>query len=348
MRLLLRLLGLLLVLIVLLVGLAFVLPDRAHVERSVTILRPPSQIYLLLTNLRRFNDWSPWYRRDPAATYVYSGPDSGVGAKVAWKSERSDVGEGSQTLVAAVPEQVVSFELDFGPRGTSTARFDIAAQNGETRVVWSLDSKLPLNLDDRFGWGVVGRYLGLFMDRMVGPDFDSGLANLKQLAEQFPNIDITGISPQLVDLPARRLIYVVIDAGVDDAATLRRWNVAVAQLTRFASQNGLAIVGAPLSLATSQDASAGRFALALAAPYDVMPEDTAVRGRQLAATRAAQVLHRGDAAARRKLVEKLRAWMMVKGLRGEDLLIEEYVEGDLLQGAARISIPLQATAVPAP
>ncbi len=95
MRLLLRLLGLLLVVTVLLIGLAFALPDRAHVERSITIARPQSQIYLLLTSLRRFNDWSPWFRRDPAATYVFSGPDSGVGAKLAWKSARSDVGEGS-------------------------------------------------------------------------------------------------------------------------------------------------------------------------------------------------------------------------------------------------------------
>lgn len=342
MRLLLRLLGLLFVLLVLLVGLAFVLPDRAHVERAVTIRRPPSQIYLLLTDLRRFNDWSPWYRRDPAARYVYSGPDSGVGAKVAWKSERHDVGEGTQTLIAAVPGQVVSFELDFGANGTSTARFDIAAQNGETRVTWSLDANLPLTLDERFGRGVMGRYLGLFMDRFVGADFESGLANLKQLTEQFPDVDIAGIAPQVVDGPARRLIYVVIDADADDAVTLRRWHAAVAQLTRFAAQNGLAIGGAPLSLVTSQDVSTGRFALALTAHYDVMPEDTAVRGRVLAAARAAQLLHRGDAAARRKAVEKLRAWMEVKGLRGDDLLIEEHVEGDLSEGATRISIPVQS------
>lgn len=347
MRLLLRLLGLLVVLLVLLIGLAFVLPDRAHVERTITIQRPPSQIYLLLTNLRRFNDWSPWYRRDPAARYVYSGPDSGVGAKVAWKSERRDVGEGTQTLVAAVPEQVVSFELDFGINGTSTARFDMAAQNGETRVTWSLDTKLPLTVDERFGRGVMGRYLGLFMDRFVGTDFENGLANLKQLAEQFPNVDIAGISPQVVDAPARRLIYVVIDADADDAVTLRRWNAAVAQLTRFAAQNGLAIGGAPLSLATSQDASTGRFALALTAHYDVMPEDTAVRGQELAAGRTVQLLHRGDMAARRKAVEKLRAWMLVKGLRGEDLLVEEHVEGDLLQGTTRISVPIKGVS-PAP
>jgi effector-binding domain-containing protein len=344
MRLLLRLLGLVLVLIVLLVGLAFALPDRVRVERTVTILRPPSQIYLVLTNMRRFNDWSPWYPRDREATYVYSGPDSGVGAKIVWKSERRDVGAGSQTLITAVPGQIASFELDFGMGSTSTSRFDLTPQNGETRVNWSLDMQLPLRLDESFGWGVAGRYFGVFMDRMVGPDLEAGLANLKLLTEQFPDVDIADVSPQLVDMPARRVVYVVVEAGADDAATLRRWNAAVAQLTRFAAQNGLAITGAPLGLTAAQDAAAGRFALALAAHYDVMPEDTAVRGRELPAARAAQLLVRGDIAERRRLGEKLHAWMIAKGLRGEDLVIEEYVEGDLLQGAARISIPLQATA----
>ncbi len=229
-------------------------------------------------------------------------------------------------------------------RGTSTARFDLSTQNDETRVTWRLDSSLPLHLDETFGWGVVGRYLGLFMDRMVGPDFEQGLSNMKQLAETFPNVDVGGIAPQVVDTPARRLIYVVLDAGADDAETLRRWNGAVAQLTRFAAQNGLAIAGPPLSLASAQDASAGRFQLALPAPYDVMPEDTIVRGRELAAGPAAQLLHRGNVSERRKLVEKLRAWLMVKGLRAQDLLIEEYAEGDLLQGTTRIVFPLPPAA----
>lgn len=341
MRLFLRLLILIVVLIALLVGLAFVLPDRAYVERSVTILRPPSQIYLLLTNLRRFNDWSPWFQRDPGASHVFSGPASGVGATLSWRSERHDVGVGRQTLVAAVPDESVTFELDFGVRGRSTARFDLAGQNGETRVTWRLDSELPLHLDERFGWNVVGRYMGLFMDRLVGADFEQGLANLKQLVERFPNVDIAGVVPQLVDLPARRVIYVALDPAGDDAATLRQWTGAVAQLARFAAQNQLSVGGTPLRLTQAQQADAGRIDVALPVHYDVMADDAAVRGRELAASRVAQLVHRGDAAERRKLVEKLRAWIVVTGLQSDDLLIEEQVDGDLAQGTTRLSIPLR-------
>lgn len=347
MRLFTRLVGLLLVLVLLLVGIAFVLPDRVHVERSITIARPKSQIHLFLVGMRRFNEWSPWFARDPAASYTFSGPDSGVGAKLAWASRQNDVGTGSQAIVAVVPDESVTLDLDFGVRGKSVARFDLRTESGETRVTWNLDSELPLHLDQRFGWNVVGRYMGLFMDRLVGADFERGLSSLKQVVDGFPNIDIAGIAPQLTELPARKLIYTDLGEEADDAATQRSWRTGLALLTQFAAQHGLTIRGRPLTVTRLHDADGGLAELALPAHYDVMPDDTDVRGHELAATRAAVIEHSGSAAERRKRVEQLRAWMQIKGLRDGDLLIEEYADGaDVLQGGVRIAIPLQAAAAP--
>jgi hypothetical protein len=347
MRLFTRLVGLLLVLVLLLAGIAFVLPDRVHVERSITIARPKSQIHLLLTNMRRFNEWSPWFARDPVATYTFSGPESGVGAKLTWVSQQSDVGSGTQTIVAVVPDESVTLDLDFGVRGTSVARFDLRTESGETRVTWNLDSELPLNLDQRFGWNAVGRYMGLFMDRLVGADFESGLANLKQIVDGFPNVDIAGIAPQIADLPARKLIYTDLGEEADDAATKRSWDTGLALLTRFATEHGLTIRGRPLTVTRLRDAADGLSELALPAHYDVMPDDTDVRGHELAATRAVMLEHSGSAAERRKRVEQLRAWMQVKGLSSGDLLIEEFADGaNVLQGAVRIAIPLQVETAP--
>lgn len=342
MRLLLRLLGLLLVLAVLLLGLAFVLPDRAHVERSITIARPQSQIHLLLTNPRRFNDWSPWFALDPAADYVYSGPDSGVGAKLAWSSSKADVGSGSQTIVAVKPDESVSLALDFGERGIADMRFDLVRQSDETRVTWGLDGQFPLHLDERFVGDAVGRYVGVFMERLVGDDLERGLANLQQLADTFPPVDIAGIEPQLVELPARRVICIALAAEADDAANLRHWNSARQELEQFVAQNRLSVEGRLLQLAPPNAIADAE--LALPAHYDVMPGDTDVRGRELAATRAVQLDHRGSLAERRKLVDKLRAWLLVKGLHSGDWLVEEYVDGDLLQGTTRISIAVQSPA----
>lgn len=346
MRLLMRLLGLLLVLAVVLVGLAFVLPDRVHVERSITIARPQSQIYLLLSNLRRFNEWSPWYAKDPAARYTFSGPDGAVGARLAWSSQKPDVGEGSQTVVALKPNESIALELDFGDMGKSNANFRLATVSNETRVTWSLDSELPLNLDGRFAWNVVGRYMGLFMDRLVGRDFENGLLRLRELAAQFPNIDIAGLEPRLVDLPARKLIAVAATASSSDEAALKRnWDTALAQLQRFIAQHHLEATGAPLSLTRQRDANQWQFDLAVPAQYDLMPEDTAVRGLQLPAARAVQLDHFGSLAERVKVIEKLEAWMVVKGFAAAPPVIEEYAPGvGPGRGEVRISIPLQPAA----
>jgi len=342
MRLLLRLLGLLLVLAVLLPGLAFVLPDRAHVERSITIARPQSQIHLLLTNPRRFNDWSPWFALDPAASYTYSGADSGVGAKLAWSGSTAEVGSGSQTIVAVKPDESVSMAVDFGARGSANMRFDLSRQSDETRVTWSLDSEFPLRLDSHFFGDAAGRYAGVFLDRLVGGDLERGLVNLQQLANTFPPVDIAGIEPQLVELPARRVIYIALASEADEAANLRHWNAARQELDNFVAQNHLTVEGRLLQLARPDAVDDAD--LALPAHYDVMPDDTDVRGRELPATRAAQLEHSGSLAERRKLVDKLRTWMLVKGLHNGEWLVEEYVDGDLLQGATRISIAVQSPA----
>ncbi|HSN70533.1 MAG TPA: SRPBCC family protein, partial [Steroidobacteraceae bacterium] len=90
------------------------LPKTAHVERSILIDAPPAAIYDVVSNLRRFNEWSPWYERDPDARYEYTGPERGVGAKMSWTSAQADVGSGSQEIIAADPDRAVTTRLDFG------------------------------------------------------------------------------------------------------------------------------------------------------------------------------------------------------------------------------------------
>lgn len=345
MRMLLRLIGLLVLLAVLLAGLAFALPDRAHVERSITIARPQAQVWLLLSNLRRFNEWSPWFARDPAARYTYSGPEAAVGSRLAWASERSDVGSGSQTIVALKPFESVELELDFGNLGKSQVRYELRTESNETRVTWRMDSELPLHLDQRFGWNLLGRYMGLFMDRLTGPDFERGLLNLRALADTFPNVDIAGVTPQQLEMPARKLIYVEVDSAGDDAALKRAWDAGLLQLHRFVVQHGLKAGSAPLALTRRRDAGSWSFELALPAEYDLMPEDTAVRGRVLPAGSVVQISHSGSLRERQREIDKLQAWVAVKGLRAGTPLIEEYADdAALLQGQVRIALPLQPVA----
>jgi uncharacterized protein YndB with AHSA1/START domain len=160
---------------VLLLAAGLFLPRSAHVERSMVTSASPERVFALVDGFARFNEWSPWAELDPATVYEYSGPASGVGARMQWSSKDPSVGSGSQEVIAVEPGRSVTNRLDFGPQGLATARIDVRPEGSGSRVTWSMDS----SFDDDY----LGRYFGLFFDRMIGPDYEKGLAKLKALAE---------------------------------------------------------------------------------------------------------------------------------------------------------------------
>ncbi len=159
----------------LLVIVGFLLPAKIHVERSAVIDAPPAVVFDLIDDFHNFNKWSPWAELDPATKYTFEGPDHGVGHRMRWQSDNPNVGSGSQEIIESVPESLVRTHLDFGPNGIATASFHLEAAEGGTQVTWRFDTDLGRN--------PAVRYFGLLMDRMVGPDYEKGLSNLKRLAE---------------------------------------------------------------------------------------------------------------------------------------------------------------------
>jgi len=165
---------LVLIAVFLLVGL-LVLPDRVFVDRTITITAPPERIFPLVSNFREFNRWSPWAEKDPNTQYTFEGPESGVGAKVYWYSENKQVGSGSQEIIESRDNELVRTALDFGEQGTASASYMIESTSEGSRVTWGL-------MVDAEG-SIIGRYFGLLMDRMVGPEYEKGLDNLRKIAE---------------------------------------------------------------------------------------------------------------------------------------------------------------------
>lgn len=160
--------------ILILIGLA--LPNSVHVERSVTIKSPPSAVFNIVNDIRQFNQWSPWAGVDPDTQYTFEGPPSGVGAKMSWSSENPGVGSGSLEIVGSDPNHKVTFALNFGPQGTATSYYELQPEGAKTVVIWGFDSD--------FGYDLVGRYFSLFMDSLIGSEYEKGLATLKRLVEQ--------------------------------------------------------------------------------------------------------------------------------------------------------------------
>ncbi len=156
-----------------LIGLA--LPKASHVEREIAIDRSPATVFAMLNSYRRFNLWSPWFARDPSATYAFEGPASGVGASMRWVSQPSDVGSGRQTIVESVPTSRIVTKLQFDGQADAYATFLLTPQGRGTRVVWTFDIKHGMN--------PFARWFGLLFEPMIGSDYEQGLAKLKTAME---------------------------------------------------------------------------------------------------------------------------------------------------------------------
>lgn len=159
---------------VLLAG-GLLLSPKFNVSRTVTVNAPADRIYPLVADPHAWRQWSAWNQRDPAMAIEYSGPASGPGAVWAWKSKSQ--GDGRMTFTTAEPARRLGYELFFPDFGTtSTGEFRFEPNGGGTQVTWTMDGDMGRN--------PLYRWMGLFMNKMVGPDFDAGLAQLKALAEK--------------------------------------------------------------------------------------------------------------------------------------------------------------------
>ena len=151
------------------------LPPTFQVSRSVTVNAPPDKLYALVADPRAWAQWSVWNQRDPAMKIEYSGPQSGVGATWAWQS--ASEGDGKMSFTVAEPGKRVGFDLYFPDFGTtSKGELVFTPEGNGTRITWTMNGDMGSN--------PLYRWIALFGDRMVGPDFEAGLANLKAVAEK--------------------------------------------------------------------------------------------------------------------------------------------------------------------
>lgn len=160
-----------------LVAYASTKPDVFRFERSVTIAAAPDKIHPLINDMHRFNTWNPFNKKDPAMKTRYHGPAAGPGAAYDFDGN-GDVGKGSIRIVEPSAPGNVSMQLDMLEPMKANNRIDFRLQpeGAGTRVTWSMHGPTPL----------LAKVLHTLidMDKMMGKEFDAGLADLKALAER--------------------------------------------------------------------------------------------------------------------------------------------------------------------
>jgi hypothetical protein len=151
-------------------------PDTFRVVRSLQIKAAPEKIFPLISNLQQYNTWNPYSKKDANIKLTYSGPPEGVGAKFVFDGNK-DAGKGSIEVVnTVVPSQVKMrlvmaepFPID------NLVSFSVTAKGAESEVSWSMEGPVPFVAKIA--------HLVMNMDKMIGADFEVGLASLKALAE---------------------------------------------------------------------------------------------------------------------------------------------------------------------
>jgi len=171
-----KILAAVVILVVALVVLVATRPGTFRVERSVVIEASIQPLYDTVADLSRWDRWSPWSHLDPAQKVTIEGGAGRVGTSYAWAGN-DQVGEGRMTITAVRPPLQVRMKLEFLKPWPSTSEtvFDLFAESTGTRVVWTMTGDLDF----------IGKAMCLVkdMDKMVGPDFERGLATLKKGTE---------------------------------------------------------------------------------------------------------------------------------------------------------------------
>lgn len=152
-------------------------PDTFRVERAIHIDAPPERIFQHINDLTKWVAWSPWEKMDPGMKKTLSGPPQGTGAVCEWSGNNA-VGQGRMEILESIPSTKIAVKLDFFKpfKSQNHAGFTLTACDGSTTVTWAMYGPQPY----------LAKVVGLFLncEKMVGPQFETGLANLKMLAEK--------------------------------------------------------------------------------------------------------------------------------------------------------------------
>ncbi|WP_297516100.1 SRPBCC family protein [uncultured Caulobacter sp.] len=152
-------------------------PNTFVVTRTAVIDAPPEALEAMVSDFHQWSAWSPWEKMDPTMKRTYEGPAKGVGAAYAWVGN-DKVGAGRMEIQTVTPGREVGFSLHFIKpfEANNAGRFTFEPQGAGAKVTWSMTGKNPF----------IAKVMGLIfdMDKMIGKDFEAGLANMKAAAEK--------------------------------------------------------------------------------------------------------------------------------------------------------------------
>ena len=158
-------------------GVVAMQPAHFRVARTATIVAPTSTVFAQVNDFHNWESWNPWGKLDPAIKQTYEGAPAGAGAVYSWAGN-GNVGAGRMTITESRPSDLIRIKLEFlRPfAATNAAEFTFVPEGNNTALTWSMTGKSSF-VTKAF-------HLFMSMDKMIGGQFEKGLADIKTIAER--------------------------------------------------------------------------------------------------------------------------------------------------------------------
>ena len=235
----------LLIVVALFVLFAVFLPGHRKIVHKAETNHPVRQVYDTIAGFQRFAEWNPMRAHDPQVRYQVTGPRKGEGARLEYTSENEKVGSGSLEVVEAVEDTrvVIAQQNDnYGENKTHTIELEETGRGKSLEITWTYEVD--------YGWNLLGRFAGLYVNRNVGDDMKRGLASLTGLIATMPNFDYSKLEIAVEQVQPVNQLYVSKTAERNITAVQEAQERAIAAIERAMESANLEQAG-PMRLVTT-------------------------------------------------------------------------------------------------
>ncbi len=311
------------ILILLFLFVGVLLPRNVHVERRIEIDRPAATVFVLLNGFHSYASWSPWASRDPDAIYQFSGPASGVGARMAWSGDPRLVGNGWQEIIESQPYSMVRLHLDFDQQGQAENYFQIIEAGEGVHLIWGFDTDLVEG--QGFLGGILAKYFGLFFDKWIGSDYELGLENLKVFAESLPGADFSDLNVEVLNAEALDILYISKVGSQNTGGVTEILESAYQEISAFIEANELVVNGGKMVITRGWNEDGYQFVAAIPVIMKAVEITGNLRVGKSPSGPSVRVIHQGAYELMAPSYEKLTAYMAAHGLREGSASWEHYI-----------------------
>lgn len=320
---------------VLFVAVGIFLPSSRSLSHSVETNRKPTIVFDTLNSFRRFDEWNPLVLRDPTTKLTLAGPESGKGAKMTYTSDEK--GAGSYEIIESEPGKKVTYAIENETPGHDKRTSFLLKRVGRG----GRNVEITQTYDVDYGFNIIGRYSGLYVNTNVGEDVKLGLSRLSNMLAGVPNIDYGNLqrefnapAPSLAQRPAETLLVVSATVPTDFEKIKGQMNGNNEWIRKVMAANGLEAAGPVRMVTNEQGAQNYSFELAqpvrkagVTGPIEGIRVEGPVKVVQSDAARVVTTSFKGHMANLQKLRDALRAWALTHGYESVDRPYENWAGG---------------------